>query len=75
VTQPAQPKSLAVAYLLLVFLGLFGGHYFYLGVNRRAVVYLLTLGCLGIGPLIDLFTLPGEVRRINQLIMSGQPHM
>ncbi|MBQ1023947.1 TM2 domain-containing protein [Micromonospora sp. C95] len=74
-THPAQPKSLAVAYLLLFFLGVFGAHYFYLGVTRRAIVYLLTLGCLGFGVLIDLFTLPGEVRRTNQLIMSGQPHL
>lgn len=70
-TQPPQLKSLAVAYLLCIFLGVFGAHYFYLGVERRAIIYLLTFGCLTLGVWIDLFTLPGEVRRINQRILSG----
>jgi hypothetical protein len=60
------PKSLALAYVLCVFAGVFGAHYFYLGVTRRAVLYLLTFGCLTFGVLIDLFTLPAEVRRINR---------
>ncbi|MFC0528684.1 TM2 domain-containing protein [Phytohabitans kaempferiae] len=71
-TAPAAPKSLALAYLLCVFTGVFGGHYFYLGVNRRAVLYLLTFGCLTFGVLIDLFTLPSEVRRTNREIMAGR---
>jgi TM2 domain-containing membrane protein YozV len=65
------PKNLAVAYLLCVFVGVLGLHYFYLGVTRRATLYLLTFGCLTIGVWIDLFTLPGEVRRVNRLILSG----
>jgi TM2 domain-containing membrane protein YozV len=71
VTGPAMPKNLAVAYLLCVFVGVLGLHYFYLGVTRRATLYLLTFGCLTIGVWIDLFTLPGEVRRVNRLILSG----
>ena len=42
-----------------------GGHQFYLGKTGRAVSYLLTCGWIGVGPLIDLFTLPAQVRQVN----------
>ena len=38
-----------LAWLLLVFLGVFGAHRFYLGKYFTAVLYLLTGGLLGIG--------------------------
>lgn len=58
-------KSVGVAYLLWLFFGAIGVHQFYLGRTGRAVSYIFTLGWLGIGLLIDLFTLPGQVRKAN----------
>lgn len=60
-----QPKSTGVAYLLWFFLGVFGGHHFYLGKTGRAIGYLLTAGWLGVGLVIDLFTLPAQVKQVN----------
>lgn len=67
-TSPSyQPKdkSTGVAYLLWFFLGVFGIHHFYLGKAGRGVAYLLTAGFVGVGLLIDLFTLPAQVRNVN----------
>jgi TM2 domain-containing membrane protein YozV len=61
---PAQ-KSVGVAYALWFFFGIIGVHQFYLGKTVRAVTYIFTFGWLGIGLLIDLFTLPGQVRAAN----------
>jgi hypothetical protein len=58
-------KSLGVAYLLWFFLGFLGVHHFYLGKVGRGVGYLLTFGWFMIGLLVDLFTLPSQVQRIN----------
>lgn len=70
-------KSVAVGYLLLIFLGFFGAHRFYLGSVGPAVVMLvmcvlmfLTIWIgiglvffviLGIWWLVDLFLIPGIV--------------
>jgi TM2 domain-containing membrane protein YozV len=60
--------SVAVAYLLLIFLGVFGAHRFYLGRTGSGVAMLLiSLTILGliitcICGLIDLFLVPGMVR-------------
>lgn len=59
------PKQTPIAYLLWFFLGGLGIHQFYLGKTLRGVIYLFTLGILGIGLLIDLFTLPSQVREVN----------
>lgn len=58
-------KSLGVAYLLWFFVGFLGVHHFYLGKVGRGIGYLLTFGWFMIGLLIDLFTLPSQVKRIN----------
>ncbi|MEU2611943.1 TM2 domain-containing protein [Micromonospora sp. NPDC007271] len=60
-----QPKSVGTAYVLWFFLGALGIHQFYLGKTARAVSMLLTFGWLTIGLWIDLFTLPGQVRKVN----------
>ncbi len=58
-------KNLGVAYLLWFFLGILGIHHFYLGKVGRGLLWLLTGGLLGIGLLVDLFTLPSQVRQVN----------
>ncbi|MEV7426922.1 MMPL family transporter [Streptomyces sp. NPDC091212] len=57
--------SVAIAYLWWFPLGLFGAHHFYLGRTGRGVLYLCTAGLLGLGWLVDPFTLPGQVRKTN----------
>ena len=50
-------KKQSTAFLLAFFLGGLGGHRFYLGNIGLGILYLFTLGLLGIGALVDLFTL------------------
>ena len=61
----SQQKSTGIAYLFWFFLGAFGAHKFYLGRTGMGIAYLFTLGFLGIGLLIDLFTLPSQTRQAN----------
>lgn len=58
-------KDVGVAYVIWLLLGTLGGHKFYLGKPGIGVAYLLTLGFLWVGVLIDLFTIPAQVRRVN----------
>lgn len=58
-------KSKGVAYLLWFFLGMFSAHKFYLGKIGIGILYLLTGQLLGIGLLIDLFTLGSQVDHYN----------
>ena len=62
-----EAKRSWIAYLLwfLCVLGVCGAHRFYVGEIGWGVVYLLTFGFCGIGQFIDLFTIPGMVRRSN----------
>jgi hypothetical protein len=64
-------KSLSVAYLLWLFLGLFGAHQFYLGKPGRGISYLLTCAWLTIGWWIDLFTLPTQVKHASSRRRAG----
>lgn len=64
-------KSVGTAYLLWAFFGLIGAHHYYLGKVGRGVLYSLTLGVLGLGVLVDLFTLKSQVRNVNRAIQSG----
>jgi TM2 domain-containing membrane protein YozV len=62
---PAGEKSVGTAYVLWFLLGVLGVHQFYLGRVGRGISYIFTFGWLGIGLLIDLFTLPSQVRKAN----------
>ena len=65
-------KDSGTAYLLwaLGLCGVCGLQRFYLGQPVPGVLYLLTFGVCGVGQLIDLFLIPGEVRNAN-LSASG----
>ena len=69
-------KSSGVAYLLAVF-GLIspiaGIHRFYLGRPVSGVLYLLTWGFLGIGTVIDLFTMNRMVDDENRRLLYPRP--
>lgn len=62
---PDVGRSLIVAYVLWFVWGLLGVHKFYLGRPVWGFVYILTGGLLGVGWLVDLFTLPWQVRRFR----------
>lgn len=53
------------AYLLLIFTGGIGGHWFYLGNYKKALLYLFTGGLFGLGTIYDLFTLSKQVDLYN----------
>ncbi|MGD8114407.1 MAG: NINE protein [Sphaerochaetaceae bacterium] len=63
-------KSKGAAYILWLFLGLFGAHKFYCERIGMGFLYLFTGGLLGIGWLFDLFTLGHQVDVANAIIAS-----
>lgn len=82
----ANKKSAGIAYVLWLFLGMFGGHRFYTGrMGTAVVVLLLTLVGLVLWPLllvpalwvlIDAFLIPDWIRSYNNALVSrltGQP--
>jgi TM2 domain-containing membrane protein YozV len=60
-------KSKRIAYLLwlISIFGWLGFHRFYLGKIGTGILWIITGGVLGIGSLIDLFTLGGQVDQYN----------
>ncbi len=60
------PLDYSVAWLLLTFLGVFGAHRFYMGKWVTGLLYLLTLGLLGLGLLYDFWTLNSQVSDLNR---------
>jgi TM2 domain-containing membrane protein YozV len=72
----ANKKTALVAYLLWFFVGLFGGHNFYLKRTGVAVAQLiLTITVIGIlitmfWVLVDAFLIPGWVRNQNNILAT-----
>jgi TM2 domain-containing membrane protein YozV len=60
-------KSVGAAYGLwaLGLIGLAGFHRFYLGKSGTGILWLLTVGLFFIGTLVDLFTIPSQVKAVN----------
>jgi len=58
-------KTTAFILTLIGFLGIAGLQYFYLGKYMKGILWLLTLGILGFGSLIDVFTISGQVEQYN----------
>lgn len=65
-----QARQTSHTYLWWFFLGGLGAHQYYLGRTGLGIAYTLTLGFLGVGVLIDLFAIPGKVRRRNSEIQQ-----
>jgi TM2 domain-containing membrane protein YozV len=68
---PVVPKATWIAYILWFFFGFLGVHKFYLGKTGWGILYFFTGGILGVGLLIDLFSLPAQVRHYNQGYTHG----
>lgn len=72
----ANKKTALVAYLLWFFVGIFGGHNFYLKRTGVAVTQLiLTITIIGllvsaVWVLVDAFLIPGWVRNQNNLLAA-----
>ena len=63
----AGPINYSVAWLLLTFLGVFGLHRFYMGKWGTGLLYLFTVGLLGIGIIYDFWTLNGQISEQNRI--------
>lgn len=59
-------KDYSIAWLLLVFLGLFGLHRIYMGKIVTGIIYFVTGGLFLVGVLYDMCTLNEQINDINQ---------
>lgn len=63
--------SKTIGYLLWIF-GFTGAHRFYYGKQITGIIWLFTLGLLGVGWLIDAFLIPGMDRDADRSYSSGK---
>ena len=59
------PIDYNLAWILLVFLGLFGVHRMYMGKWLTGILYLFTGGLFGLGYIYDMWTLNDQITLIN----------
>ncbi len=61
------PRKLGTAYALMLFsfVGVCGIQHFYMGKTGRGLLWLFTVGLFGVGLIVDLFTLPQQIKNIN----------
>jgi TM2 domain-containing membrane protein YozV len=67
------PLNYTVGWVLLTFLGAFGIHRFYLGKWGTGLLYLFTLGLLGIGIIYDFWTLNTQISELNHQRSAQRP--
>ena len=67
----AGPLNYSIAWILLTFLGIFGIHRFYQGKWGTGLLYLLTVGLLGLGILYDYWTLNSQISERNHAQLMG----
>lgn len=60
------PVDYTVGWLLLIFLGAFGVHRFYMGKWGTGLIYLLTGGLFMLGWLYDLWNLNEQIHEVNR---------
>lgn len=65
-----ESHSLVMGYLLWLF-GFLGAHRFYYGKKVSGVIYLCTLGLLGVGWVFDLFWMPMLARSARRRYYDG----
>jgi len=65
-------KRLDDAYMYLVPFGFLGFHHFYLHRYGWGLLYMFSLGLLGVGWLIDIFRLPILVKEFNEAVTEGR---
>jgi TM2 domain-containing membrane protein YozV len=68
------PIDYNLAWLLLVFLGMFGIHRFYMGKIWSGILYLLTFGVFGLGYIYDMWTLNDQITLINGISGKTSPY-
>ena len=59
------PIDYTVAWILLVFLGLFGVHRMYMGKWLTGILYLFTGGLFGLGYIYDMWTINDQITVLN----------
>ncbi|MBA2117076.1 NINE protein [Bremerella alba] len=69
-TENNNTHSIIVGYIAWAF-GMFGAHRFYYGKPVTGVIWMLTLGVLFIGWIIDLFLIPSMDAECNQRFKAG----
>ncbi|ESU37485.1 TM2 domain-containing protein [Giardia duodenalis] len=63
-------RSMVTTYLLWLFLGIFGGHRFYLYQYDMGLLYLFTAGIFLMGWITDAFIIPFMVWETNTIIRA-----
>jgi TM2 domain-containing membrane protein YozV len=65
------PINYNIAWILLVYLGIFGVHRFYMGKWISGIIWLCTGGLFTLGWLYDFWTLNQNISEQNQTMDSG----